>query len=224
MVGAVLTGHLLRMVRGDGRYARVAPWYDLLSAEPVYRTGRRAAIEQLALEPGDQVLDLGCGTGLNFASISDAIGPGGRIVGVDASPHMLAQARRRADERGWRNVNLFRADATSLDRREVSRAFTEGRADAVLATYALSLMPDWRGAWEAARDLARPGARLAVVDMRLPTGRARWLTPLARLACALGGSDPSAEPWTAVETDCRDVFAAGVRGGHVQVRVGTRRG
>ena len=63
-------------------------------------------------------------------------------------------------------------------------------------------------------------ARVGVVDMQDPVGRARWLTPLARLACALGGSDITAAPWRAVEERCVDVVRASARGGHLQIRAG----
>lgn len=216
-MGAV--GRLAALVRGSARYSKVAPLYDLLSAEPVYRPGRVVGIEALRLSPGDQVLDLGCGTGLNFSLLHAAVGPTGRIVGVDASPEMLAQARRRAVQQGWHNVTLLQADATSLHVGQVARSLDEGQADAVVATYALSLMPQWRRAWTAAGELARPGARMAVVDMRPPMRW--WLAPPARLAMRLGGADPTAEPWTAVEAECREVVTASLRGGHVQVRAGT---
>ena len=205
------------------RYTVLARWYDLIAAEWVYRAGRATGIRLLGLRPGDEVLDLGCGTGLNLPLLLEAVGPGGRVVGLDASPQMLAVARRRARARGADNVVLVRADATTVDPARIARLFTAGSADAVLSTYALSLMPDWRQAWRRCLRLAGPQARMAVVDMRLPAGRARLLAPLARLACALGGSDPGACPWTAVEADCREVAAAGLRGGHIQVRAGTLR-
>ena len=91
----------------------------------------------------------------------------------------------------------------------------------MLVTYALSVMPDPSAAWRAARALLRPGARVGVVDLQPPTGRARWAAPLARLACAAGGSDIEARPWREVEADLVDVRARSLRGGHVQVRVGS---
>ena len=63
---------------------------------------------------------------------------------------------------------------------------------------------------------------MTVVDMHRPLGMARVAAPLARLACAAGGSDIHAHPWAALERDCIDVTAVSLRGGHVQVRVGTR--
>ena len=201
------------------RYTAGARWYDLVSAEPVYRAGRRIGIAQLDLAPGDTVVDIGCGTGLNFALIQEAITPTGRIVGVDASGDMLAQARRRVDRRGWDNVRLLRADATTVAPAEIVDLLG-GPADAVLATYALSLMEQWPRAWQTMRSLTGPTARICVVDMQPPVGAAALLGWLARLACLLGGSDIDARPWSAVERDCDHVRSASARGGHIQVRTG----
>ena len=206
------------MTRSE-RYAAGARWYDLISAEPVYRAGRRIGIAQLELHEGDTVIDIGCGTGLNFPLIQDAIGATGRLVGLDASADMLSQARRRADRRGWANVDLLQADATTVAPDAVI-AVLGSRADAVLATYALSLMQDWQRAWHTMLAVAGPAARLCVVDMQPPEGPAALLGWLARLACRLGGSDIHARPWSALERDCARVQAASARAGHIQIRTG----
>ena len=97
------------------RYALGAPVYDVLSGErPVYRVGRLAGIDALRLSPGDTVVDLGCGTGLNFPLLMERIGPGGLLVGVDRSHEMLRVAHRRVVRRGWDNVRLMGADASTL--------------------------------------------------------------------------------------------------------------
>lgn len=70
--------------------------------EPV----RRRAIAALALQPGDTVLDVGCGTGLSFGLLHQAVGGQGRIVGIEQSPEMLAGARARISRHGWTNVVL----------------------------------------------------------------------------------------------------------------------
>ena len=201
---------------GTGKYTASARFYDLISAEwPVYRAGRVRGIAMCGLGAGDHVVDIGCGTGLNFALLQDAIGPTGTITGVDSSPQMLEQARRRATAHGWSNVTLVCDDATALDDRR-----TPGHVDAVIATYAISLMPHWQRAVETMVRLTAAGGTVAIVDMQAPTGAARIWTPLARLACALGGSDITAHPWTALEDLTEDVSCAEARGGHIQVRVG----
>ena len=197
------------------RYTVSARFYDVISLEwPVYRAGRVAAIDSLGLAAGMRVLDLGCGTGLSHPLVQAGIGPSGSVLGVDSSRQMLAQAARRVRRNGWQNVDLLRADMTGVD--------ALGTVDAVIATYSLSVVPGWERAWARAFAATRPGGRMAVVDMQLPVGRARVAAPLARLACAAGGADIHAHPWTAVERDCADVCAVSLRGGHVQVRVGSR--
>ncbi len=213
-------------MRRPQRYTSFAPAYDVLSGEwPLYRVGRVTGIGALGLRLGAVVLDIGCGTGLNIPLIRAAVGPAGRIVGVDASANMLAQARAKADRRGWLNIDLAQADATTLTpgwlNRRLGPAGRPDGADAVLFTYSLSVMTNWPGAWLAATAAARPRARVAIVDMRTPTGPATALAPLARLACLLGGSDITTHPWTALEQECTDVQAWSLRGGHIQVRAGT---
>ena len=204
------------------QYTAVAPLYHLLSAEwPVYGAGRAAGIPGLRLGPGDLVVDVGCGTGLNFPLLRRAVTDTGEVVGIDASERMLATARRRLGDEGP-NVELVAHDAKALGvLRGAGRIFERRRADAVLFTYSLSLMNPWRQAWTGALSLARPGARVVVVDMARPVGAARLLTPLALLATHLGGADIDAHPWAALAQQCVDVSHVSLRGGHIQVWAGT---
>src|SRR5215467_6410267 len=74
---------------------------------------RKEAVKRLHLKPGDLVVDIGCGTGLNFALLQEAVGETGRIIGVDLTDAMLEQARLRIAREGWKNVELVQADASS---------------------------------------------------------------------------------------------------------------
>lgn len=199
------------------RYRFGARVYDLVSLERlVYRAGRRAAINGLKLTTGDRVLDVGCGTGLDLGYIIDVIGATGEVVGVDASGSMLRQARRRVDRHEWSNVTLVEGDAARLD------ALVEGEFDAVLFTYSLSIITNWRAAWERAWVRLRPGGHVAVVDTALPVGPWRLLSPLARLALFSGGVDASRQVWRQVLVHAERTTHDVLTGGHVQVAAGTK--
>ncbi len=84
--------------------------YDLFG-DGSTRPYRLLAIERLGDCRGTTVVDLGCGTGLSLSYLVDAVGPDGRVIGVDASPDMLARARERIERAGWQNVRLAEAFA-----------------------------------------------------------------------------------------------------------------
>lgn len=147
-------------------YDRRAGWFDAfvrgasLGRDPLYR---EAAIEALRLAPGHCVLDLGCGTGLNFSWLAPAVGPAGRVIGVDLSLPMLAAARAKAVAAGWANVRLVQVEAARL-------RLPPASVDAVLSTYTLTTVPDWPAALRALLAALRPGGRIAILDDRLPPG------------------------------------------------------
>jgi SAM-dependent methyltransferase len=117
---------------------------------------RRTARTLLALEPGDRVLDVACGTGAFARDFAATVGPEGLVVGLDASPTMLARAVR---ETPCPNVTYVRGDAERLPVR--SAAF-----DAVCCFAALHLFSDpWTALDEMTRVLAR-GGRLAILASR----------------------------------------------------------
>jgi demethylmenaquinone methyltransferase/2-methoxy-6-polyprenyl-1,4-benzoquinol methylase len=75
---------------------------------------RQRAVELLKLQEGDRVLDMGCGLGGSFPYLVHAVGPSGQVVGVEISPVISINARRRIEKNGWRNVELIQADARTV--------------------------------------------------------------------------------------------------------------
>lgn len=146
-----------------------------------------AALPDLDLRPGHTVLDIGCGAGNAFERLRDAATPGGRVIGIDYSPKMLARAEQRVREHGWTDVEVRRADFTQP-------VLAPESVDRAIAFSSLSAMPDVPAAIRNAHDVLRPGGRLWVFDMKLkPAGLA---TPLIwffdgvyRLAAGYAGVD-----------------------------------
>ena len=118
---------------------------------------RRHAVARLGLRPDSQVLDIGCGTGLNFRYLLDHLDPqAGHLTGLDFSADMLELAGRRVARGGWPNVDLVQADASTLS--------LDRRFDGILFAYSLTMIPDWQAALERAYEHLRPGGRLVVLD------------------------------------------------------------
>jgi ubiquinone/menaquinone biosynthesis C-methylase UbiE len=170
------------------RYDRAAPLYRYAEWSILLAPGfRRRAVQRIGLRQGERVLEVGCGTGRNLTFLRDAVGAEGQVIGIDATPGMLAQARKVVSRHGWSNVSLVHADAASMN------------VDAIDAAYfslSYSVMPDRAATLDRAWDAVRPGGRLVVMDAGIPrTGAARWLGPLAEVVATIFPGDPYSEPW-----------------------------
>ena len=122
---------------------------------------RYRAIWNLELEPGDAVLDVACGTGLSFPILEDAIGSGGRLVGVELSPEMAALAQARIDRGGWRNATLLVGRMEDAD-----LAPPRGPFDAVAFNFTHDVLQS-EAALANIFAACRPGARVAVAGSKL---------------------------------------------------------
>src|SRR6201997_396038 len=172
-------------------YRKKAKHYDITSRlypAPGYpqRTQRLRAVRALGLRPGDTVVDMACGTGLNFPLLERVVGPDGRIVGIDLTDAMLARAQDRIETNGWTNVSLVQADAAEFD--------FPAEVDAILSTYALSQVPECADVIAHGAAALSAGGRLVVLDLKIPHNTPRWL---ARLGIATAGRFGSLEEWIA---------------------------
>jgi arsenite methyltransferase len=112
------------------------------------------------LQPGERVLDVGSGAGTDSLVAAQMVGPGGRVVGIDMTPEMLAKARRAAAEMGATQVEFLEADAERLP-------FADESFDVVISNGVIDLIPD-KGAvfGEMARVLI-PGGRVQLADVTI---------------------------------------------------------
>jgi arsenite methyltransferase len=129
--------------------------------EAMYRIGdvtrRRGLVRScLAAAPGERILDVGCGPGFLSAELRQEVGPAGSVVGVDASPAMLALAARRCD--GLGNVTLHQGVATSLPVADAS-------FDGAVCVQVLEYVDDTQAALRELYRALAPGGRVVIWDI-----------------------------------------------------------
>ncbi|PTM42242.1 class I SAM-dependent methyltransferase [Bosea sp. 124] len=163
----------------DAMYRHQRHIYD--ASRKFYLLGRDRLIAGLEPPPGGSILEIGCGTGRNLIQIARAY-PGTACFGLDVSAEMLATAWRSVGRAGLsERIILKQADATAFDPQSL---FGQAGFDRIVISYALSMIPPWRGVIEEALRRLSPGGELHIVDFgdqqALPAPfRAalnRWLT------------------------------------------------
>jgi ubiquinone/menaquinone biosynthesis C-methylase UbiE len=166
------------------------------------RAQRLRAVQALRLRPGDCVVDVACGTGLNFSLIEQVIGPDGRIVGVDLTDAMLAQAQHRIETNGWSNISLVQADAAEYD--------FPAEVDAILSTYALTQVPECGDVIAHGSAALSRGGRWVVLDLKAPDNAPRWLAQLGNAVVRPFGSIDEwivRRPWETIRATMHDRLA-----------------
>lgn len=153
----------------DAIYRTQRHFYDL--TRKFYLLGRDALIDGLSPPPDGKVLEIGCGTGRNLI-VAAGRWPHARFYGIDISAAMLDTARANVARSGLSNrIVLAQGDATAFDAQAL---FGTDKFDRVFQSYALSMIPDWRGALhEGVAKVARGGS-LDIVDFGQQERLPRW--------------------------------------------------
>jgi phosphatidylethanolamine/phosphatidyl-N-methylethanolamine N-methyltransferase len=133
-------------------YNRWAPGYDLLFAG-IVQNGRREAIGRMGCRAGENVLDVGVGTGLSLPYYPRET----HVVGIDLTPSMLAKAKRRIDRDGLANAEVHVMDAQAM-------TFADNSFDRVVAMYVASVVPDPGRLVAEMKRVCKPGGDIFVVN------------------------------------------------------------
>ncbi len=133
-------------------YKLYAPAYDFVF-DWIFHPGREAAIKLLDIRAGEQILEVGIGTGLNLPLYPLHC----RITGIDLSEEMLEKAQEKVVELGLGNVTLKAMDATVMD-------FGESEFDSAVATYTISAVPDPVGVLREMRRVVKPGGNIVLLN------------------------------------------------------------
>ena len=178
-----------RAAKVNDLFAAIARRYDLLNdvqSFGLHRRWKRRVIELAAVQPGNRALDLCCGTGDLALALARR---GAKVTGVDFSPAMLeiAEARRQRNFKPpISNLKFLAGDALQLP-------FPDASFDIVTVGYGLRNLTSWEKGLDEMHRVARPGARLVVLDFGKPAnalwrvvyfGHLRYIVPLiGRLFC-----------------------------------------
>lgn len=204
----------------DALYTKRAGNYDW-SANLYYLLGfreahyRKRAVSSLGLRSGDTVVEIGCGTGLNFRYLQDAVGERGRIVGVDLTDAMLEQAEERVRRNGWNNVELVHTDAAKFGFPDVVHG--------VISSFAITLVPEYDSIIQRASIALGPDGRMVILDLKLPESWPRWLVRLGVIITRPFGVTldlSSRQPWRAMENHFSHVAVENVYGRFAFIAVG----
>lgn len=129
---------------------------------------RTIAVESLNLKQGDTVVDLCCGTGLNFPHLYNKVGHEGKVIGVDLSADMLKEAEKQIIKEGWKNITLIQSDAAKYQ-------FPKN-INGIVTSYAITLIPEFDSIIRMGSKSLTKGGSFVVLDFKKPDKWPEWFS------------------------------------------------
>ena len=133
-------------------YSELAPLYDKVFGKIFYSRLERV-IEDLDIEPGAKVLEVGAGTGTSFPAYPSHC----EVTGIDLAPDMLERAQRKIRENGWTHLKVLEMNALELE-------FPENTFDYVMAFHVVTVVPDPVRMIAEAQRVCKPGGTIVIVN------------------------------------------------------------
>jgi len=147
-------------------YDKLSVIYDYIS-NWYYKKARNYAIKELQLKNGQTVLNVPCGTGVNFKYFNEYLNNSGLIIGIDLSSGMLDKARQKIEKNGWTNVKTELNNATNIDQNWLDYRDEQITVDAVFCDLGLSGLPEWRNIIDTMISILKPNGRIVILDWYL---------------------------------------------------------
>ncbi|HEY7788962.1 MAG TPA: methyltransferase domain-containing protein [Vicinamibacterales bacterium] len=135
-----------------GVYEKIANVYDLTFG-PTLHPGRVQALQRMRIHPGDRILEVGVGTGINAPLYPKDV----QVVGIDLSASMLERARDRIARKGVKNMRVLEMDAADIK-------FPDNAFDIVYAPYVISVVPDPVAVAREMVRVCKPGGRIVILN------------------------------------------------------------
>lgn len=148
------------------------------------------------LQPGEVVVDFGCGGGIDVILAAHKVGPQGKVVGIDMAPHMIEQAKQAVAAASLQDWDI-EFKVAELEKSPLSDTY----ADVIISNCVINLCPDKEAVYREAYRVLRPGGRLAISDIVMAEAIDPDLQKRFRSTWAgcLGGAIPEAEYWQMVK-------------------------
>ena len=182
-------------------YDKISSIYDFIS-NWYYTKSRNYAIQELKIKKEQTILNLPCGTGVNFKYFQNNLENSGLIIGIDLSRGMLDQAKRKAKKNEWRNVDLILENATKIDQKgfeEYSEQKGKIKVDAVFCDLGLSGLPEWQNIIDNMVSILSPNGRIVILDWYLEKSSLR-----AKFVKWIGKGEVNRPLWQYLKTKVSD--------------------
>ena len=145
-------------------YDRFSKIYNLISSKRYYHKIRQFAINQLDIQKGDIILNVPCGTGVNFSYFNNYLQNSGKVIGIDLSDGMIRKAKKMIHKQEYTNFEIIKKDVTTLNESWRKSILNNEKFDLILCDLGLSGFPSWKSVIKNLYSLLKEDGKLVIFD------------------------------------------------------------